>query len=66
MSFQINFNTHGKELNAAYQAVISEKDETNWLIYAFDKGTYDLRVQATGGKLEMRKFMRVISLKLLR
>jgi hypothetical protein len=52
MSFQVNFNTHGKELNAAYQAVISEKDDTNWLIYAFDKGTYDLRVQETGGKYE--------------
>ncbi|KAG2209836.1 hypothetical protein INT47_001985 [Mucor saturninus] len=53
MSFQVNFNTHGPELNAAYQSVISEKDDTNWLIYAFDKGTYDLRVQETGdGGLE--------------
>ncbi|KAL7308875.1 actin binding protein [Mucor circinelloides] len=53
MSFHVNFTTHGQELNAAYQAVISEKDDTNWLIYAYDKGTYDLRVQATGdGGLE--------------
>ncbi|KAL9555285.1 hypothetical protein MBANPS3_002438 [Mucor bainieri] len=53
MSFHVNFTTHGPELNAAYQAVISEKDDTNWLIYAYDKGTYDLRVQATGdGGLE--------------
>lgn len=54
MSFQVNFNTHGAELNAAYQAVISEKDDTNWLIYAFDKGTYDLRVQETGGKAQKK------------
>ncbi|KAI9357783.1 hypothetical protein BD770DRAFT_410603 [Pilaira anomala] len=50
---KVNFNTHGSDLNAAYQAVISESDDTNWLIYAFDKGTYDLRVQETGnGGLE--------------
>lgn len=49
MSFHVNFSTHGKELNNAHQAVISEQDDTNWLIFAFDKGTYDLRVQATGG-----------------
>ncbi|CAO3634899.1 unnamed protein product [Mucor fragilis] len=53
MSFHVNFTTHGPDLNAAYQAVISEKDDTNWLVYAYDKGTYDLRVQATGdGGLE--------------
>ncbi|OBZ86895.1 Drebrin-like protein B [Choanephora cucurbitarum] len=53
MSHHVNFSTHGKELDAAYQAVISEQDDTNWLIYAYDKGTYDLRVQATGdGGLE--------------
>ncbi|KAG0743023.1 hypothetical protein G6F23_006353 [Rhizopus arrhizus] len=45
---KINFSTHGKDIQAAYDAVINEKDDTNWLIYAFDKGTYDLRVQATG------------------
>lgn len=50
MSFQVNFNTHGSDLKAAFEAVINEKDDTNWLIYAFDKGTYDLRVQGTGGK----------------
>lgn len=59
MSFQVNFNTHGKELNAAYQAVISEKDDTNWLIYAFDKGTYDLRVQETGGNNQTKKSLDV-------
>ena len=51
MSHHVNFSTHGKELDAAYQAVISEQDDTNWLIYAYDKGTYDLRVQATGGNV---------------
>jgi hypothetical protein len=50
MSNKVNFNTHGQELKQAYEAVISEKDDTNWLIYAYDKGTYDLRVQDTGGK----------------
>ncbi|KAI8975112.1 hypothetical protein BDF20DRAFT_914087 [Mycotypha africana] len=48
MSFHVNFNTHGRDLNDALQAVISERDDTNWVIYAYDKGTYDLRVQATG------------------
>lgn len=51
MSFHVNFTTHGNDINAAYQAVLSENDDTNWLIYAFDKGTYDLRVQETGGRL---------------
>ena len=50
---KINFSTHGKDIQAAYDAVINEKDDTNWLIYAFDKGTYDLRVQATGGKYKL-------------
>ncbi|KAI8885354.1 hypothetical protein K501DRAFT_331963 [Backusella circina FSU 941] len=53
MSNKVDFNTHGQELKQAYDAVISEKDDTNWLIYAYDKGTYDLRVQDTGdGGLE--------------
>lgn len=50
MSFQVNFNTHGKDLKDALDSVINEQDDTNWLIYAFDKGTYDLRVQETGCK----------------
>lgn len=48
---KINFNTHAKDIQAAYEAVISEKDSTDWLVYSFDKGTYDLRVQATGGNV---------------
>ncbi|KAI7899309.1 uncharacterized protein BX663DRAFT_522154 [Cokeromyces recurvatus] len=53
MSFHVNFAPHGKQLDEAFQAVISDRDDTNWLIFAFDKGTYDLRVQATGdGGLE--------------
>ncbi len=50
MSFQVNFNTHGKDLKDAFESVINNQDDTNWLIYAFDKGTYDLRVQGTGCK----------------
>ncbi|KAF7726844.1 hypothetical protein EC973_008351 [Apophysomyces ossiformis] len=53
MSFQVNFNTHGADLNAAYQAVLNDNDPVNWLIYSYDKGTNDLRVQGTGdGGLE--------------
>ncbi|KAI8381244.1 uncharacterized protein BYT42DRAFT_613043 [Radiomyces spectabilis] len=48
MSFKVNFNAHGKDLEAAYQAVLNNNDPTNWLIYSYDKGTSDLRVQATG------------------
>lgn len=49
MSLGVNFSTHSKDLSAAYQAVISDSDPTNWLVYAYDKKTNDLRVQDTGG-----------------
>ncbi|KAI8636889.1 hypothetical protein BD408DRAFT_425418 [Parasitella parasitica] len=53
MSFHVNFTTHGAKLKDAYEAVVSQTNDTNWLIYAYDKGTYDLRVQQTGdGGLE--------------
>ncbi|KAI8098807.1 uncharacterized protein BX664DRAFT_319644 [Halteromyces radiatus] len=53
MSLQINFSAHSKELTAAHQAVISDNDDTNWLIYGYDKGSNDLKVQDTGnGGLE--------------
>ncbi|KAI9305350.1 hypothetical protein BJ944DRAFT_249125 [Cunninghamella echinulata] len=53
MSLGVNFSTHSKDLSAAYQAVISDSDPTNWLVYAYDKKTNDLRVQDTGdGGLE--------------
>ncbi|CDH54424.1 related to drebrin f [Lichtheimia corymbifera JMRC:FSU:9682] len=53
MSIHVNFSTHGKEINDALQAVLSDNDPTNWLVLAYDKGTNDLRLQDTGdGGLE--------------
>ncbi|KAI8149420.1 hypothetical protein BJV82DRAFT_123003 [Fennellomyces sp. T-0311] len=53
MSLHVNFSTHGQDLKNAYTAVISDSDPTDWLIYSYDKGTNDLRVQGTGdGGLE--------------
>ncbi|CAO3612297.1 unnamed protein product [Cunninghamella blakesleeana] len=51
MSLTVNFTTHSKNLSAAYQAVISDSNPTNWLVYAYDKNTNDLRVQDTGEEL---------------
>ncbi|CAO3598056.1 unnamed protein product [Absidia cylindrospora] len=53
MSLSINFSTNSKDLTAAHQAVVSDSDDTNWLIYGYEKGTNDLKVQDTGdGGLE--------------
>ncbi|KAI9256458.1 hypothetical protein BDA99DRAFT_441889 [Phascolomyces articulosus] len=53
MSLHVNFSTHGQDLKNAYNAVLSDSDPTDWLIYSYDKGTNDLRVQDTGdGGLE--------------
>lgn len=49
MSLHVNFSTHGQDLKNAYNAVLSDNDPTDWLIYSYDKGTNDLRVQGTGG-----------------
>ncbi|KAI9498046.1 hypothetical protein BDB00DRAFT_755309 [Zychaea mexicana] len=53
MSLHVNFSTHGQDLKNAYNAVLSDSDPTDWLIYSYDKGTNDIRVQGTGdGGLE--------------
>ncbi|ORZ00779.1 hypothetical protein BCR43DRAFT_485770 [Syncephalastrum racemosum] len=53
MSLHVNFAANGKELGDAYQAVLSASDPTNWLLYSYEKGSNDLRVQGTGdGGLE--------------
>ncbi|ORZ18972.1 hypothetical protein BCR42DRAFT_349717 [Absidia repens] len=53
MSLSVNFSTNSKDLTAAHQAVVSDSDDTNWLIYGYEKGTNDLKVQDTGdGGLE--------------
>ncbi|KAL1931216.1 hypothetical protein VTP01DRAFT_10353 [Rhizomucor pusillus] len=52
-SMHVNLATHGQELAEAYRAVLSDSDPTNWLIFSYDKGTSDLKVQGTGdGGLE--------------
>ncbi|KAG2177152.1 hypothetical protein INT43_007809 [Umbelopsis isabellina] len=48
MSLQVGFSTHSKDLQNAYDQVINSSSPVNWLIYTYDKGTNDLKVQATG------------------
>jgi hypothetical protein len=48
MSLQVGFSAHSKELKSAYEQVIDNSSSVNWLIYTYDKGTNDLKVQATG------------------
>lgn len=48
MSLQVGFSAHSKELKSAYEQVIDVNSAVNWLIYTYDKGTNDLKVQATG------------------
>lgn len=50
-SMHVNLATHGQELAEAYRAVLSDSDPTNWLIFSYDKGTSDLKVQGTGGNV---------------
>jgi hypothetical protein len=50
MSLQINLSS--KEIYDAYQNVLNAK-EIDWAIFTYEKGTNDLKVQATGnGGLE--------------
>lgn len=50
-SMHVNLATHGQELAEAYRAVLSDSEPTNWLIFSYDKGTSDLKVQGTGGNV---------------
>jgi len=50
MSLQVNLS--GRDLLDAYQGVINRQD-INWAIFTYEKGTNDLKVQNTGtGGLE--------------
>jgi len=50
MSLQVNLS--GKDLLDAYQGVINSQD-INWVIFTYERGTNDLKVQGTGtGGLE--------------
>lgn len=45
MSLQINLSS--KEISEAYQNVVAGRN-IDWVIYTYDKGGNDLKVQATG------------------
>jgi drebrin-like protein len=45
MSLQVNLSS--KEISDAYQKVVAGR-EIDWVIYTYDKGGNDLKVQATG------------------
>lgn len=50
MSLQVNLSS--KEINDAYQSVVAGKG-IDWVVFTYDKGTNDLKVQSTGdGGLE--------------
>jgi hypothetical protein len=50
MSLQVNLSS--KEINQAYQDVVNANN-IDWLILTYEKGSNDLKVQATGdGGLE--------------
>jgi hypothetical protein len=45
MSLQVNLSS--KEISEAYQNVVASRN-IDWVIYTYDKGGNDLKVQATG------------------
>jgi hypothetical protein len=45
MSLQVNLSS--KEISEAYQNVVAGRN-IDWVIYTYDKGGNDLKVQATG------------------
>jgi drebrin-like protein len=50
MSLQVNLSS--KDLYTAYQDVLNARD-IDWALFTYDKGSNDLKVQATGnGGLE--------------
>ncbi|KAG0030373.1 hypothetical protein BGZ81_002755 [Podila clonocystis] len=58
MSLQVNFTTHGRELKAAYDAILRPADPKsgdNWAMFGYDKGSNDLKVlgQGAGGLEEL-------------
>ncbi|KAG0341989.1 hypothetical protein BG000_007313 [Podila horticola] len=58
MSLQVNFTTHGRELKAAYDAILRPADPKsgdNWALFGYDKGSNDLKVlgQGAGGLEEL-------------
>jgi hypothetical protein len=51
MSLPVNFTTHGSQLREAYTAVRDGHQDIEWAVFGYDKGTNDLKVLETGGKL---------------
>ncbi|CAG8594001.1 5509_t:CDS:10 [Ambispora gerdemannii] len=49
MSLRVNFTTYSKELRSTYEAVLNGAEETNWVVYGYDKGTNELKVSNQGG-----------------
>jgi len=46
MSLQVNLSD--REINSKYQEIVNTTSSTDWVIYTYDKGTNDLKVQASG------------------
>jgi hypothetical protein len=51
MSLSVDLTTHGRELQAAYDAIINGDPATSWAVFSYDKGaSNELKVQETGSK----------------
>jgi hypothetical protein len=49
MSLSIDLTTYGKQLQKAYDDIISGSPRTSWAVFSYDKGaSNELKVQAQG------------------
>ena len=46
MSLQVNLSD--RDINSKYQEIVNATSSTDWVIFTYDKGTNDLKVQASG------------------
>ena len=52
MSLSIDLTTYGRELQQAYDRIISGAADTTWAVFSYDRGaSNELKVQATGSAL---------------
>ncbi|OMJ25995.1 Drebrin-like protein B [Smittium culicis] len=50
MSNQVNFSTHSSQIHSAHERILAADPEISWAVFGFDKGSNDLKVDATGSE----------------
>ncbi|OMJ15020.1 Drebrin-like protein B, partial [Smittium culicis] len=50
MSNQVNFSTHSNQIHSAHERILAADPEISWAVFGFDKGSNDLKVDATGSE----------------